>query len=90
MYKLINFILILSLFNLVLTEPVKKCEVCQKVINKVLDGLKEDGKELNPDNIEKKFINYCKSTQISVESRLVRFYYLIFINKILIFFFVVS
>lgn len=71
MYKLINLTLILILCNLVISEPIKKCEVCQKVINNVLDGLKEDGKELNPDNIEKKFVSYCKSTQISVESRLV-------------------
>ena len=67
----IGFLLILALSSQISGEPVKKCEVCQKTIEKVLDSLKSDGKELNPENIEKKFVSYCKNTQISVENRLV-------------------
>lgn len=67
----ISFLLVLALSSQVLGEPVKKCEVCQKTIEKVLDALKSDGKQLSPENIENKFVSYCKNTQISVENRLV-------------------
>lgn len=67
----ISLLLVLALSSQALGEPVKKCEVCQKTIEKVLDGLKSDGKSLTPENIENKFVSYCKNTQITVENRLV-------------------
>lgn len=73
--NLVCLICIFTLFNSIIAEPaVKKCEVCQKVINKVLDTLKDENKESNPDNIENYFISYCKNTQIDVEKRFVSYH----------------
>ena len=72
-HNLVSFLIVMCLCNQALAEQaaVKKCEVCQKVINKVLDTLKADGKDVSPDSFEKNFVSYCKNTQIAVENRLV-------------------
>lgn len=70
-HNFIGALLILALASQTIGEPIKKCEVCHKTIEKVLDALKSAGKEQTPDNIEKQFVSYCKNTQISVENRLV-------------------
>lgn len=49
----------------------KSCEVCTKVLQKVVDQTKVSGKDFTPEVIEEQFIDYCKETEVSVENRFV-------------------
>jgi hypothetical protein len=52
-------------------QAAKSCEVCNKMLQKVVDDLKQERQDLTSESIENKFVALCKDTEVNVESRFV-------------------
>lgn len=80
--------------NVDVAQSAKSCEVCNKVLQNLVNSMKATSKSFTPETIESEFISYCKNTKDNAENRFVSFLcffgHYIKIHFLFIYFFVLA